>query len=392
MKLLQRYVLIELLRVFTLLVIGLTLLLVVVGVVGEAAKSGLGPKQIVEILPYVVPGLLPFTIPATLLLTTCVVYGRMSGDQEITATKAAGVSVMALLWPALILAAFLSLATFILTDQFIPWSRVNIQRIVTEAMEEIFLDILRTKQQLNDVDRGISITVMGVDGKKLIQPTFQYESKGGNRVTIQAREATIRFDVPNKTAWLNLYQADIATSGKVAVKIERDTRPFPLPMNSEEERPRNITIEGIRREMSDLNSKRNERDQTVLALSAFALSQGNYFQLNDLRLRDHGIVTDGLAVRYKKLETEVHTRLALACSCFFFVLVGSPFSILQGKRQFLTNFFLCFVPILLVYYPVVLLTQNLAKNDDLDPMWGMWIGNGILLVVGLWIFRKVLKH
>ncbi len=392
MKLLQRYVLMELLRVFTLLVIGLTLLLVVVGVVGEAAKSGLGPKQIVEILPYVVPGLLPFTIPATLLLTTCVVYGRMSGDQEITATKAAGVSVMALLWPALILAAFLSLATFILTDQFIPWSRVNIQRIVTEAMEEIFLDILRTKQQLNDVDRGISITVMGVDGKKLIQPTFQYESKGGNRVTIQAREATIRFDVPKKIAWLNLYQADIATSGKVAVKIERDTRPFPLPMTAEEERPRNITIEGIRREMSELNNKRNERDQTVLALSAFALSQGNYFQLNDPRLRDHGIVTDGLMVRYKKLETEVHTRLALACSCFFFVLVGSPFSILQGKRQFLTNFFLCFVPILLVYYPVVLLTQNLAKNDDLDPAWGMWIGNAILLVVGLWIFRKVLKH
>jgi lipopolysaccharide export system permease protein len=392
MKLLQRYVLMELLRVFTLLVIGLTLLLVVVGVVGEAAKSGLGPKQIVEILPYVVPGLLPFTIPATLLLTTCVVYGRMSGDQEITATKAAGVSVMALLWPALILAAFLSLATFILTDQFIPWSRVNIQRIVTEAMEEIFLDILRTKQQLNDVDRGISITVMGVDGKKLIQPTFQYESKGGNRVTIQAREATIRFDVPKKIAWLNLYQADIATSGKVAVKIERDTRPFPLPMTAEEERPRNITIESIRREMSELNNKRNERDQTVLALSAFALSQGNYFQLNDPRLRDHGIVTDGLLVRYKKLETEVHTRLALACSCFFFVLVGSPFSILQGKRQFLTNFFLCFVPILLVYYPVVLLTQNLAKNDDLDPAWGMWIGNGILLVVGLWIFRKVLKH
>jgi lipopolysaccharide export system permease protein len=181
----------------------------------------------------------------------------MSGDQEITATKAAGVSVMALLWPALILAAFLSLATFILTDQFIPWSRVNIQRIVTEAMEEIFLDILRTKQQLNDVDRGISITVMGVDGKKLIQPTFQYESKGGNRVTIQAREATIRFDVPKKIAWLNLYQADIATSGKVAVKIERDTRPFPLPMTAEEERPRNITIESIRREMSELNNKRN---------------------------------------------------------------------------------------------------------------------------------------
>ena len=50
------------------------------------------------------------------------------------------------------------------------------------------------------------------------------------------------------------------------------------------------------------------------------------------------------------------------------------------------------MPILLIYYPVVLLTQNLSKNNDLDPSFGMWIANGILLVVGLTILRKVLRH
>ena len=226
----------------------LDLLAPVFGVLGEAAANGLGPKQILEILPYVVPSLLPFTIPATLLLTTCVVYGRMSGDQEITATKAAGISVMSLLWPSFILAAFLSLGTFILTDQFIPWARTNIQQIITLAMEDIFLDVLRAKQQINQVDHGISIAVIRVDGKRLIHPTFQYESKDGSRVTIQAQEATLKFDLQKKQVLLQLYRGHIATAGQVAVWFDRTSRPFPLPMSEEEERPRNLPIDRIRRQ------------------------------------------------------------------------------------------------------------------------------------------------
>ena len=392
MKLLQRYVLIELLRVFSLLVCGLTILLVVVGVLGEAAANGLGPKQILDILPYVVPSLLPFTIPATLLLTTCVVYGRMSGDQEITATKAAGISVISLLWPSFILAAFLSLGTFILTDQFIPWARTNIQQIITMAMEDIFLDVLRAKQQINQVDHGISIAVIRVDGKRLIHPTFQYESKDGSRVTIQAQEATLKFDLEKKQVLLQLYRGHIATAGQVAVWFDRTSRPFPLPMSEEEERPRNLPIEKIRHEMLKINQERHERQHKQMALTAFALTQGQFERLNDPVLRVYEPRMNILMARYRKLDTEVHSRLALACSCFFFVLVGSPFSILQGKRQFLTNFFLCFVPILLFYYPIVLLTMNLAKNDDLNAAWGMWIGNGVLLLAGLYILRKVLRY
>lgn len=51
MKLLQRYILGELVRVFLLLVIVLTLMLVFVGVFCEATERGLGPGQILQILP-----------------------------------------------------------------------------------------------------------------------------------------------------------------------------------------------------------------------------------------------------------------------------------------------------------------------------------------------------
>ena len=110
MRLLERYVLSELFRVFGILVTVSTSLLVFVGAFGQAREHGLGHWQIFQILPFIVPSLLPYTIPATLLLTVCVVYGRMSGDNEIIAAKAAGVSVLSLMWPSVFLSAMMSVA------------------------------------------------------------------------------------------------------------------------------------------------------------------------------------------------------------------------------------------------------------------------------------------
>ncbi len=53
---------------------------------------------------------------------------------------------------------------------------------------------------------------------------------------------------------------------------------------------------------------------------------------------------------YHKLRTEYHSRYALACSCFFFVLLGSPFAILMAKNQASTSFHACFGLIAGGYY------------------------------------------
>src|SRR5690606_13588393 len=136
-------------------------------------ENGLGPLQILQILPYLVPSLLPFTIPATLLLTVCMVYGRMAGSLEITAAKAAGINLLSLLWPAFILSGVLSVSSMLLSDQMIPWAMANIQRTIAAAMEDILLEGLRSRLQVTDPQRGIAITVMGVEDRTLIMPTFR---------------------------------------------------------------------------------------------------------------------------------------------------------------------------------------------------------------------------
>ena len=83
MSILHRMILLELLKVFALALLGITGILLLAGIVAEASQQGLGPMQILTIIPLLVPSTLPYTIPATTLFATCVVYGRLSADNEM---------------------------------------------------------------------------------------------------------------------------------------------------------------------------------------------------------------------------------------------------------------------------------------------------------------------
>ena len=391
MRLLQRYILIELLKVFLFLLSILTVLLVFVGVFREVAASGLGPFQILQILPFVVPSLMPFTIPATLLLAVCVVYGRIAGDQEITAAKAAGINVFSLLWPAFLLAIVMSITSLVLTDQVIPWAISNIQRTVALAVEDIFLDMLRTNHQVTDDRQGFSITVMDVQGKTLIKPTFQYARPGHSPVTIQAAAATMEFDLEEHQVILHLVQGHIDMTERRAW-FEREDKPFPMPQEVAQPKPRHISIRKIHRKMNGIQQQLAELEQKQEAELSMALVLGDFPRLVEEDYTMYSYMQNFARSDLHKFKTEIYSRFAMSMSCFFFVLIGGPFSILQSRRQFLTSFFVCFLPILLVYYPIALLMMSLCKNGQANPAYAMWAGNALLAIAGVWVLYKVMKH
>ena len=109
MNILQRYVIVEVVRAFSLALLTMTAIFVLFMVAAQARDIGLSPQDIVELVPYVIPSTLPYTIPVSLLFAVTVVYGRLAGDNEIIAVKTAGLSVMTVLWPTIFLALGLSL-------------------------------------------------------------------------------------------------------------------------------------------------------------------------------------------------------------------------------------------------------------------------------------------
>src|SRR5206468_3729214 len=98
----------ELAKIFLLALLGITGIIVMAGIVAEATQQGLNPSQVLAAIPLLIPSSLPYTIPPTTLFATCIVYGRLAHDNEILAIKSAGINVMQVVLPGVLLGTVMS--------------------------------------------------------------------------------------------------------------------------------------------------------------------------------------------------------------------------------------------------------------------------------------------
>jgi lipopolysaccharide export system permease protein len=388
---LQRYILWEVLRTFIFVLTCITILLVFVGVFQQATERGLSPAQALKVLPFVVPHMLPFTIPAAMLLTVSLVYGRLTGDQEVIAAKSAGIHPFSLMFPALFLGGMFSAGTLLLSDQMIPWSMNQIERHAIAMLEDVFIERLRTELQFSDPGSGLHVNVAAVNGRRLIYPVFRY-AKGGRIVTMQAEEAKLNLDVERQEVVIELYNGFIELSENERFFFTgREEERIRWEPDDGLRKARDLPILSIESEIDRIDSFRETQNQ-YRAMEAFmALNSANFEELvqKTVERTQH---MRGDEKRYNKLNTEVHSRYSMACSCFFFALLGCPVAMRFGQSQFLKSFMLCFVPIVCGYYPLMLGLMSQSKNGFIKPHLTMWVANIIVVVLSYFIIRKVVRY
>ena len=95
--------------------------------------------------------------------------------------------------------------------------------------------------------------------------------------------------------------------------------------------------------------------------------------------------------RKYRLETEPWRRWATGFSCLCFVIVGAPFSIRMRKSDFWTNFAICFIPILLAYYPLLMFGIGQAKSGTFPPF-VVWAGNLVMIFLGILFIQQIEKR
>src|SRR5437588_5999569 len=129
-----------------------------------------------------------------MLFTICLVYGRMSADNEVVATKALGITPIVLLWPAWILAFGLSLVGVWLTDLAFSWGALGAQRVVIQSVEEIAYGLLRTQRSY--ANQRFSIIVKDVQDRRLIRPDMNFQASSDTpAIRISAAEAEMNADL-----------------------------------------------------------------------------------------------------------------------------------------------------------------------------------------------------
>ncbi|MFL5573215.1 MAG: LptF/LptG family permease [Gemmatimonadaceae bacterium] len=125
MKILHRYVLKEHLGPLTFALTALTsiLLLQYIGKhFGELVGKGLPPFVIAEFFALSVPLTVALTLPMAVLVATLYAFSRLAAENEITALKASGVSLVSVIKPVLWAALGVTLAMVVFNDQVLPRS------------------------------------------------------------------------------------------------------------------------------------------------------------------------------------------------------------------------------------------------------------------------------
>ncbi len=394
MRRITRYVLFELLIVFGVTLAGMTLLMMLVGVAQEAIRQGLGPVPILRLLPYVIPNALRFAVPGTILFAVCTVYGRMAAANEVVAVKSLGISPMTLIWPALVLSFVLSLATVWLNDVAVSWGRTGIQRVIIQSVEQIAYGMLRTQRSYSN--RRFSINVKRVDGRKLVLPIIIFQGSGDSpSITLTAQEAELRFNPETNLLVFSMKNGSMDVGGQASL-VFTDTFQHQVPLSDASRDdiaggPSDCPLWRIPREIANQRQQIERLEQSQAASAAYEMLTGDFDALAGQSWDARHAELQKARERLFRLQTEPWRRWANGFSCMCFVLVGAPLAIRLRNADIWTSFALCFMPILVVYYPLLAYGVDRAKSGDLPP-YAVWLGNGILVIVGYWLLRKVMRY
>ncbi len=394
---LTRYVLIEIFKIFLVSLIALTLLILMIGVGRELLRRGLGTIAIIQLLPFVLPISLQFAFPATALFSICCVYGRMAADGEVATVKASGISPLKLVQPALVFAALLSPVAVYVSDLAVSWGRPGVNRVVLMSIEDIAYRVLQSEHTYTS-EQGFSIHVRDVIGRKLIRPTVTVHNRGqGGSRKLTAKEGELRLDPETQTLMLRVvdsqfdggsaFHTEFPGEIEVEIPLSNAMRERPISDRSPSEVPlRLISGERIRTD--------NLTHATVGEMAAhvgFSLLTSRPEKISGKSGQSIQGSLYSSQRRLVRLKTEPWRRWAWGFSCFFFVLVGAPLAMLAKTADYWSTFGLCFLPTLLVYYPLFIFGLEQSK-DGVFPPYGVWLGNGIMGMIGMMLVMRVRRY
>ncbi len=393
MKTVPRYVVFELGKWFLISLTALTLIIVVFGVAQEAMKRSLPPGQVLLLIPYVLPDALRMAVPATLLLSTASVFGRLSSSNEITALKSLGITPLALFTPLWVGAFLISLATVWLNDIAASWGREGVKQVVLDSVEEIAYGMLRSQRQYGN--NRFSINVRDVQDRKLIKPIVVVQGK--QSLTISAEEAELVSDQEKSVFKVILTNASIDFESKVAGRFPNTPYELEIPLAEATDiapgraPPSWLALAEIHRQVPGQEERIRQYEVQMAEIAASRMIVGDIEDLagNEWETRANALA--GMKERLYRLKTEPHRRWSAGFSCLCFVWVGAPMAVWLRNRDFLTSFFLCFLPILVVYYPLLAFGIDAAKSGTLPPSI-VWLGNVLLVAWGFILLRKVIRY
>ena len=358
--------------------------MLLIGLAEEARDRGIGPDIVIQLIPYLVPKALMFAMPATCLFSVCVVFGRMAADNELTAIGSMGLPKSVVVMPAILIAFALSLFAVWLNDISYAWSYWGVQRVVSASADKIIFGVLRQEGSYKTDE--FSIEVAGVNERELIQPTLTFNSSNNKGIRATAASATLESNPDRHSLLFTMHNGFVDAEGKASYRFD-DFEQHEIPLKTPDQIAKAFDEPGhlYLNQINDAIQKQAEEIETIsendAAIAATQWICGDMVGLTsevwDQRVEE----IDDAVYRHHRLHVVPHRRWANGFSCLAFAVIGIPVAMRLKAGNFATTFGVCFLPILLIYYPLFMVGLNGAKQMTL-PAYGAWLGNAACFIVG----------
>jgi len=317
--------------------------------------------SIFMLLIFIAPSFLTFTIPTAVLLGILLTLGRLSGDSEIIAFKASGISLYQLFIPILLFSIGAFLLTSFLIFYGLPWGNrgfTSVLSVIAQSKPDIEI---KERIFTSFKDLVVYVDKIPIQGKKMEGILIYDERDKGNANTIFAQEG---FFISHPT-----YQ-------ELSLKL--------LNGNIHRFESRTKAYQRIKFDAYDL------KIEIGVTLAAF-----------QKKLQEYEMSIDGIKKKIgeKKKEGEdtteqevaLHRLYAIPFACIVFGLIGVPLGI-QPRRSGRSYGFVFGILIILAYYISLIAFGMLAVRKIFPAFLAGWLPTIMFGCLGIYLLIKAAKE
>ena len=342
--------------------------------------SGGSAAVFAKLLAMLIPEILRYVLPLSLLVATVLVFSRMSADNEIVALKACGVSLWQIIAPGLVLAVvFCAICTWLALWVAPPLRNASDQLryeplainpitllesgMATSLSKSSNLNVRFGKSEKNGLLRNIHLTQMNTTGE-------------------------ILWDVTAATGIITT----IPGTGTTALVLKDFTiAEVPLDQNSaRHQTEREVPLPGFYSASSitiPLGNPAEDSRSLKRKLKTMPLGM----LLGDLAWTSSQENPDPKGRAGTRHWLELQKRLALSFSPLAFLLLGIPFGIRNRRSETSSGLLVCLV-LALFFYLFMLWADGLANRPNLHPELIIWLPNLIYEIGGLVALFRLSRH
>ena len=178
--------------------------------IDELVGKGLSAGIIIELMTYFMANMIPMGLPLSMLLAAIMTMGNLGENYELLAMKSAGMSLVQITKPLIILVAFVSVGSFFIGNNLVPNAN--------KKLYSTLYDIRQQKQALEFQDglffNGIENMSIRVSRQEpdthLLHDVLIYDNRAanGNMNTIVADSGYIRLSDDKKYLLVDLFHGE----------------------------------------------------------------------------------------------------------------------------------------------------------------------------------------